>query len=190
MTRPDGTEPTPYQADGRVIFETPRLIGRHLVAGDLDAMHGVYGDAGAMRWVGDGEPLERERCARWIDVTHRNYALRGYGMTALVDRATGATVGFVGLVHPNDQIAAELKYALHRAWWGRGLATEGATGMLAYAASVLGLDHVMATAAPEHLVSHRVLIKAGLQRGAVRHNADGSLTQLFAWHAGSRQNGG
>jgi hypothetical protein len=29
-----------------------------------------------------------------------------------------------------------------------------------------------------------VLIKAGLQRGAVRHNADGSLTQLFAWHAG------
>jgi hypothetical protein len=31
-------------------------------------MHAVYGDASAMRWVGDGEPLERERCARWIDV--------------------------------------------------------------------------------------------------------------------------
>ena len=123
-------------------------------------------------------------------MTHRNYALRGYGMTALVDRATGDTVGFIGLVHPNDQIAAELKYALHRAWWGRGLATEGATGMLAYAASMLGLEQVMATAAPEHTLSHRVLIKAGLQRGAVRHNADGSLTQLFAWHAASRQNVG
>ena len=190
MTLPNESDPTPYQADGRVIFETPRLIGRHLVASDLDAMHAVYGDASAMRWVGDGEPLERERCARWIDVTHRNYALRGYGMTALVDRATGDTVGFIGLVHPNDQIEAELKYALHRAWWGRGLATEGATGMLAYAASMLGLEQVMATAAPEHTLSHRVLIKAGLQRGAVRHNADGSLTQLFAWHAASRQNVG
>ncbi len=84
-------------------------------------------------------------------MTHRNYALRGYGMTALVDRATGDTVGFIGLVHPNDQIEAELKYALHRAWWGRGLATEGATGMLAYAASMLGLEQVMATAAPEHI---------------------------------------
>jgi len=61
--------------------------------------------------------------------------------------------------------------------------------MLAYAASVLGLDHVVATAAPEHLVSHRVLVKAGLVRGAVRRNEDGSLTQLFAWHAAPRQNG-
>ena len=189
MTSPVDDLPTPYRPDGRVIFETPRLIGRHLVASDLDAMHAVYGDAGAMRWVGDGQPLERERCARWIDVTHRNYELRGYGMTALVDRATRDTVGFCGLVHPNDQVEAELKYALHRAWWGRGLATEGATGMLAYAASVLGLDHVMATAAPEHVASHRVLLKAGLQRGAMRHNADGSLTQMFTWHGAPRQNG-
>ncbi len=151
-----------------MIFETPRLIGRHLVASDPDAMHAVYGDAGAMRWVGDGEPLERDRCARWIDVTHRNYALRGYGMTALVDRATGDTVGFVGLVHPNDQVEAELKYALHRAWWGRGLATEGATGMLAYAASVLGLDHVIATAAPEHA---RLASRADEGRPAARRGA-------------------
>ena len=179
----------PCRPEGQVIFETPRLIGRHLVASDADAMFAVYGDAGAMRWVGDGEPLDRDRCVRWIDVTHRNYALHGYGMTALIDRATRDVIGFCGLVHPNGQLEAELKYALRRAWWGRGLATEGAIGMLAYAASVLGLDHVIATAAPEHLVSHRVLMKAGLQRGAVRRNDDGSLTQLFAWYAAQRQNG-
>jgi hypothetical protein len=74
-------------------------------------------------------------------VTHRNYALRGYGMTALVDRATGDTVGFIGLVHPNDQIEAELKYALSTAPGGAGgLRPKGATGMLAYAASMLGLN--------------------------------------------------
>jgi hypothetical protein len=42
-------------------------------------MFAVYGDAGAMRWVGDGRPLDRDRCVRWIDVTHRNYELHGYG---------------------------------------------------------------------------------------------------------------
>ena len=191
MTLPEPLAAVPYQPDGRVIFETPRLIARHLVSADADAMFAVYGDAGAMRWVGDGNPLERERCVRWIDVTHRNYERYGYGMTALLDRATHDVAGFIGLVHPNGQREAEIKYALRRDYWGRGLASEAATGMLGYAAAVLGLDHVIATAAPEHVISHRVLSKAGLQRDGVRRNADGSQTQIFAWRrAASGQNDG
>ena len=191
MIVPEPLPAVPYQPDGRVIFETPRLIARHLVAADADAMFAVYGDAGAMRWVGDGKPLERERCVRWIDVTHRNYERYGYGMTALLDRATHDVAGFIGLVHPNGQREAEIKYALRRDYWGRGLASEAATGMLGYAAAVLGLDHVIATAAPEHVISHRVLSKAGLQRDGVRRNADGSQTQMFAWRrAASGQNDG
>jgi RimJ/RimL family protein N-acetyltransferase len=190
MTTADPHQAVPYRPDGRVVFETPRLIGRHLVAADAEPMFAVYGDAGAMRWVGDGNPLERERCVRWIDVTHRNYERYGYGMTALLDRTTHDVVGFIGLVHPNGQPEAELKYALRRACWGRGLATEAASARLAYAAAVLGLYHVIATAAPEHVVSHRVLLKAGLQRDGVRLNADGSQTQMFAWRAPSVQNAG
>jgi RimJ/RimL family protein N-acetyltransferase len=190
MTTAGAPAAVPYQPDGRVIFETPRLIGRHLVADDADAMFAVYGDAGAMRWVGDGNPLERERCVRWIDVTHRNYERYGYGMTALLDRTTRDPVGFIGLVHPNGHPDAEIKYALRRACWGRGLATEAAIGMMAYAASVLRLDRVIATAAPEHGVSHRVLLKAGLQLNGLRHNADGSQTQMFVWRAAPGQNAG
>jgi len=125
MTTPADRAPIPYRPAGQVIFETPRLIGRHLVASDANDMFAVYGDAGAMRWVGDGEPLDRDRCVRWIDVTHRNYESRGYGMTALIDRATRDMVGFCGLVHPNGQVEAELKYALRRACWGRGLDGRG-----------------------------------------------------------------
>ena len=188
MTTAATGEPLTYRPDGRVIFETARLIGRHLVAADADDMFAVYGDAGAMRWVGDGNPLERERCVRWIDVTHRNYERYGYGMTALLDRTTRDVVGFIGLVHPDGHPDAEIKYALRRTYWGRGLATEAAIGMMAYAASVLGLDNLIATAAPEHAVSHRVLLKAGLQRNGLRHNADGSQTQMFVWRAGPSQN--
>jgi len=62
MTTPADRAPIPYRPEGQVIFETPRLIGRHLVESDADDMFAVYGDAGAMRWVGDGEPLDRDRC--------------------------------------------------------------------------------------------------------------------------------
>jgi RimJ/RimL family protein N-acetyltransferase len=164
-----------------LIFETPRLVARHLEPADADAMHDVYGDAAAMRWVGDGEPLDRAGCVHWIEVTARNYALRGYGMSALVERASGRIVGFGGLVHPGGQTEVELKYALRRDCWGRGFATEAAAGFLAYGAAAFGIRRVIATTAPDNLASHRVLLKAGMQRGDLRRNDDGSQTQLFAW---------
>jgi RimJ/RimL family protein N-acetyltransferase len=166
-----------------VVFETPRLIGRRVEAGDREPMLAVYGDADGMRWVGDGRPLTAEDCDRWLSVTAENYRRRGYGMFALVERATGAVIGFCGLVHPQQQAEAELKYALLRSAWGRGLATEAARGLLDHAATTLRLGRVMATVAPEHLASQHVLEKAGMTRGALRDNDDGSKTQLFHWRS-------
>ena len=141
------------------IFETLRLIVRRLTEGDIEELITVHADADAMRFVGDGEPLSRERCAEWVEVTRRNYATRGYGMTALVLRETGEVVGFCGLVHPGGQPGAELKYALKRTFWGRGLATEAAYAMLDYGVRELGLSKVIATIYPDNIASERVLRK-------------------------------
>jgi RimJ/RimL family protein N-acetyltransferase len=165
------------------MFQTARLQVRWWVDEDVADLLAVYGDAEAMRWVGDGQPLPLAQCEEWLRVTRRNYEARGYGMSALVERATGRVVGFCGLVHPGGQAVAELKYALRREHWGRGLASEAATGMVEHAASVLGLREIIATAAPENLASHRVLVKAGLQRAELRDNDDGSQTQVFRWRA-------
>jgi RimJ/RimL family protein N-acetyltransferase len=171
-----------------VIFETPRLLARRIEHADADAMHKVYGDAGAMRWVGDGKPLDLAQCAQWVEVTHRNYALRGYGMFALASRGSGLVIGFCGLVHPGGQAEAEIKYALAREFWGQGLATEAAAATLTAASTRFGLQHVIATAAPANVASHRVLLKAGMQRGPVKRNEDGSETQIFVWQAGASEN--
>jgi len=171
-----------------VVFETPRLLARRIEPADSAAMHKVYGNAEAMRWVGDGNPLDLAQCEHWVEVTHRNYATRGYGMFALVSREDGSVIGFCGLVHPGGQAEAEIKYALCRESWGQGLASEAAAALLVTAHSRFGLDRVIATAAPENIASHRVLLKAGMQRGALRRNEDGSDTQLFAWQIGGREN--
>lgn len=161
------------------VFRTPRLDARHITVSDVDAMLAVYGDPVVVRYVADGQPLGRARCEQWVEVTLRNYATRGYGMVALVEQATGAIVGFCGLVHPAGQVEPEIKYALRQDCWGRGFATEAAIGMLGYARQ-LGLPKVIATTDPENETSHKVLLKAGMRRAELRRNEDGSFTQLFA----------
>jgi RimJ/RimL family protein N-acetyltransferase len=164
------------------LFETPRLRVRQLGAADVDDLAAVYGDADAMRWVGDGKPLSRESCVEWVAVTELNYARRGYGMFA-IEWLAGGVVGFCGLVHPGQQPQAEIKYALRREAWGQGLATEAARALLEYGARVHGLQEVIATAAPDNSASHRVLLKTGMLRGELRRNEDGSFTQMFVWRA-------
>ena len=165
-----------------IIFETERLKARHLEPGDLSALLEVYGDEDAMRWVGEGRAITEAECVQWLDVTANNYRQRGYGMAALVDRESGDVVGFCGLVHPGGQAEAEIKYALKRKWWGLGLASEAAAAMLRYGARVHGLQKIIATTAPENTASHRVLEKAGMVRGELRRNDDGSDTRIFEWY--------
>lgn len=150
---------------------------------DHQPLLAVYGDAEAMRWVGDGEPLSLAGCEEWLVVTANNYRKRGYGMFALEDKGSGEVVGFCGLVHPGGQPEAEVKYAFLRSRWGCGLATEAVTALIAYGAAVHGLTRVIATVAPANHASARVLNKAGLRKSETRRNDDGTLTDVFEWSA-------
>lgn len=170
-------------ADGGTVFHTARLRCRRWMASDLDPLLAVYGDPDAMRWVGDGQPLTAGDAGRWWDVTTENYARRGYGMYALEDLDSGEVVGFCGLVHPGGQAEAEIKYALRRDCWGRGLASEVAVALLAHAHGVLGLTRVIATVAAPHLASRRVLEKAGMRLNARRDETDGSSTLVYEWRS-------
>ena len=169
---------------GAFVVETLRLHARRIDSTDVEAMLSVYGDPEVVRWVGNGEPFDRALCEKWIEITHQDYATRGYGMLALVERHSGKVIGFGGLVCLDSQTEAEIKYALHRSRWGCGFATEAAVALLAFGAAQFGLPEIIATAAPENEASHRVLLKAGMQRGALRRNEDGTFTQLFVWRPG------
>lgn len=163
-----------------MLFDTPRLQVRALDAGDEDALFAVYSDPLAMRWVGDGEPLSCEGCQRWIAVTLNNYATRGYGMCALVLRASDQVAGFAGLVHPGQQQLPEIKYAFLRAHWGQGLASELVPALLAFGRERWGLGEIIATVAPDNAASQRVLAKAGMHALPNRLNDDGSTSFVFS----------
>ncbi|MBL8525147.1 MAG: GNAT family N-acetyltransferase, partial [Betaproteobacteria bacterium] len=46
-----------------------------------------------------------------------------------------------------------------------------------------GLNRIIATVAPANLASQRVLLKAGMTLAHLRPNDDGTVTQVYEWHA-------
>lgn len=171
------------------MFQTNRLTVRRLQDGDAESLFAIYSDRDAMRWVGDGEPIERDSCDSWIDITLANYQKRGYGMSLISRTSTDELIGFCGLVHPGGQDEAEIKYALARNHWGSGFAFEAARAMVAYGAANFGLRRIIATTAHENAASHRVLEKCGFVREDDRANDDGSSTRFFAWEQDSNAEG-
>jgi [ribosomal protein S5]-alanine N-acetyltransferase len=106
------------------------------------------------------EPAMRD----WIAL-HAAGLSRTFLMTRKEDGAALGGVGFggVGKVH-------ELGYALGRAYWGHGYATEGVLAMVEYA-RMLGLRALEAFTFVENPASARVLSKAGFtDLGVVRRD--------------------
>lgn len=168
------------------LFLTPRLRCRRWVAADLPQVFAVYADPQAMRFVGEGQPITQAQAGEWMAVTAHNYATRGYGMFALEDRASGAVVGFCGIVHPGGQPEPEVKYAFARQAWGRGLATEAVAALLAHAHAAFGLDRIIATVAEGNAGSQRVMDKVGARLAQRRTQPDGHTTLVYEWRPGDR----
>tara|TARA_R110002073_G_scaffold118918_3_gene258968 strand:+ start:65675 stop:66154 length:480 start_codon:yes stop_codon:yes gene_type:complete len=158
---------------------------RRVGSDDLEAFYKVYSDQDAMRWVGDGQPIRHDQCVVWIAVTQQNYQKRGYGMFAVELKSTGDVIGFCGLVHPDDQEEAEIKYALHRSQWGNGYASEMAGAVLRFGFDMLGLESVIATIAPKNSASIRIVEKLGMSRIEDRQEDDGEVTLVYSTNPGS-----
>jgi len=172
-----------------VIFETERLLVRHLQAEDVDNLYAITGDPELMRYVGDTQPLSRELTAKWVDVSINNYATKGYGCSAVIDKQDGAFIGFCGLVRseraepPDD---AEVIYALVKSHWGQGLATEVAGAMIAYGWRSCGLKRIIATIDPANMASANVAKKLGMRFVSTDVDEDGLASDLYESVANSQ----
>ncbi|MBS1725484.1 MAG: GNAT family N-acetyltransferase [Armatimonadetes bacterium] len=162
-----------------MLFETERLLVRRLTHEDAEAMFAIYGDPEASIYIADGDPLPPEDCHRWVDVTDKNFAVRGYGMVAFADKATGEVIGCGGIVHPNQQPEPEVKYAFRRDKWGQGYASEAIRGLIGFGKANWGIGRLIATVHPDNRGSQNVLTKLGFQLTETRTEEDGSHTQVW-----------
>jgi RimJ/RimL family protein N-acetyltransferase len=141
--------------------DTPRLHLRPWTQQDRDELERLWSD----RAVLGRRVLPPERIAAIAESSLRQWRERGFGPWAALDRATGQWIGRVGLDELEDWPDAdrvEVGFELHQAWWGRGLATEGARAALRFGFSEHRLERIISVTAPWNLAARRVMEKAGL----------------------------
>lgn len=143
------------------LFETDRLLVRHFTPDDLDDFAALCADPQVLRYVGDGTTLSRAEVEEWIAICQQKYANRGYGTSAVFEKATDRFIGYCGVVRAPGNDFDELIYVYHVDTWGKGYATEAGRAMLAYLFAHSALDQIYATIHADNIPSGHVAQKLG-----------------------------
>lgn len=169
----------PAERPTRPELETARLRLRQFREGDLDAWARIAADPETMRFIGGGEPLSRSEAWRSLGYLLGHWELRGYGLWAAEERASGALVGRIGLYHPEGWPGLEVGWLVARERWGEGFATEGARAALDHAFAHVGAERVISVIQPGNAASIRVAEKLG-ERPTERRQLAGHDVWVYA----------
>jgi RimJ/RimL family protein N-acetyltransferase len=142
-------------------LQTERLILRMFCDADFDAFAALCADHEVMRYLGDGKPLSRVDAWRSMAAILGHWQLRGYGLWAVEERATGALVGRIGCYYPEGWPGFEVGWTLRHESWGCGYATEAARAALRFAFEKLDQPHVISLIHPDNERSIRVAERIG-----------------------------
>jgi RimJ/RimL family protein N-acetyltransferase len=146
--------------------------------------------------VRGGRHMPPERIARFADGSLRQWRVNGFGPWAAIDKASGGWVGRIGLDELEDwpgEDRIEVGFELHRAWWGRGLATEGARAALRFGFEQHALRRIISVTAAAHTAARRVMEKAGLTYQGTRTWMSPDVPVVWyaidreTWRAGHRE---
>lgn len=142
-----------------VTLETDRLILRPPTAADFDAWTAFGADAEAMRHLGGA--MSRAMVWRSLCIIAGAWAIDGFSMFSVIEKATGRWVGRLGPWRPADWPGNEVGWALVRPLWGKGYALEGATAAIDWAFDTLGWTEVIHCIAPENTRSQALARRLG-----------------------------
>ncbi len=146
------------------ILETDRLILRRLLPEDFDELYALYRDPEIRRYFPEGT-LTREETKEELD-----WFLNGHpahpelGLWATIHKETGRFIGRCGLlpwtIDGRDEV--EVAYMIAKDFWGQGLGTEAAQGIVKYAFGQLGLSRLICLIDHENEASKKVAAKLGM----------------------------
>lgn len=142
---------------------TDRLLLRGFRGEDFEPYAVMMADPTVTRFLGDGRPLSRADAWRQLAMFAGHWVLRGFGVWAVEERATGRFIGRIGCYQPEGWPAFEIAYTLAPAAWGKGYAREGAAAALRYAREVLGRTEITSLIRPANAASIRVARSLGAE---------------------------
>jgi RimJ/RimL family protein N-acetyltransferase len=139
-------------------LETARLILRPTAAEDFEPWADFMA-AEASRFVGGPQP--RAVAWRGFMTMAGSWALTGFGMFSVVDKATGGWIGRIGPWSPEGWPGTEVGWGIVPQAQGKGLASEAATASIDWAFDTLGWTEVIHCIDPLNAPSQAVARKLG-----------------------------
>lgn len=161
-----------------VLFETPRLLVRHLQPTDVDAYHRIIGDAEVMRYIRPPQTFAGTR--EFLEKVISRYTPGSLDLRlAVEEKETGLLIGNFAVIPLERTGQTQLGYAFVQAAWGKGYATELTRAGIQYAFEQLGLEELAAIAEQSNLASLQVLLKCGFEQVEVYEDAGKTLCRFI-----------
>lgn len=145
-------------------LETERLLLRPTAAEDFDGWAELMADPETSRFIGGPQP----RAAAWRGMATMagSWALNGFAMFSVIEKASGRWIGRVGPWQPEEWPGTEVGWGLLKSAWGRGYAVEAAAASIDWAFDTLGWDEVIHCIDPDNAASIAVAKQLGaINRG-------------------------
>jgi RimJ/RimL family protein N-acetyltransferase len=142
-------------------LHTARLVLTPVGDHDLAPLHAHWNDPQVARWLWDANPVPLQTVADLIAHSTETFRTAAWGLWAIRPATAAPLVGACGLSAFEPSPGIELLYSLAPTHWSKGLATEAATAILAYAFDVLTLPEVLATTDDANKASIHLLTGLG-----------------------------
>ena len=113
------------------------------------------------RWLWDGSVIAREQAVAIVEESIDSFERRRSGFWVI--EADAAFVDSPGSVRSPTPRPSSSSYALERAHWGRGYATEASRAVLRYGFDVAGLDPIWIRTDGPNLASVEVMKRLGAE---------------------------
>jgi RimJ/RimL family protein N-acetyltransferase len=154
----------PVDSPGIPTLTTPRLVLRPFVFSDLDELATLHAEE-SFWWYPLRSAMSKDETIGFLERVLARYGSDGFGIEALLDRASGTMIGWAGLAVPHflPEIlpAVEVGWRLSGRWRGRGLATEAGAAALEFGFTTGGLERIVSIYEPENVASGRVMERLG-----------------------------
>ena len=143
-------------------LHTARLVLAPVGERDLPALHAHWNDPRVARWLWDAEPVPLQTVADLVARSTSTFNESGWGLWSSRPAHHAPLIGVCGLSpFGHAPGGVELLYSLDPAHWSKGLATEAATAVLAYAFEILAIPEILATTDDANAPSIRTLTRLG-----------------------------
>ena len=146
------------------VLTTERLVLRPFTPDDLPSLTVLHAEE-SFWWYPLRRGMAEDETKDFLSHVMERYDSDGFGLEAVVDRASGTMIGWAGLAVPHflPEIlpAVEVGWRLAAPYRGQGLATEAGSAAVDWGFTEGGLERIVSIYEPENTPSGRVMERLG-----------------------------